>query len=220
MGSNRELDTLAGLELGLDEGTNGVDGKEHEEGEDETVEQVEAGVSQLITDGFNAHVGDGGRIEGSEPATTTGLGPLVRRIDDSVLNEISCWMGGHRKSHFETNLKAVDELSERNVTTVTEHAQSLEVVTVSPVLELDADEVPLIWGRTLTDFDSKGGGVIGQTLKFWVVFCDLSHMEERNNGLVGSLNEQDLEGVPIEGDALQSSEDGVHGGASSDYGMA
>jgi len=49
------------------------------------------------------------------------------------------------------------------------------------------------------------------------VFRDLSHVEERDNGLVGGLDEQDLKGVPVEGDTLQSREHGVHGSAASDY---
>lgn len=60
MGSDRELDALASLELGLDEGADGVEGEEHEDCEDETVEEVEAGMSQLFTDGFDGHIGDGG----------------------------------------------------------------------------------------------------------------------------------------------------------------
>ena len=86
MGSDRELDALASLELGLDEGADSVDGEEHQDGEDETVEQVEAGVSQLITNGFDCHVGDGGRFEGSEPAATTDLVPLLGRVNNGVLN--------------------------------------------------------------------------------------------------------------------------------------
>jgi len=100
---------------------------------------------------------------------------------------------------------------------VTKDAQSLKVIGEGTVLELDADEVPLVRSGTSTDFNSDGGSVIGQTLEPGVVLRDLGHVEERDDGLVGGLDEQDLEGVPVEGDALQSSEDGVHGGASSDY---
>ena len=46
---------------GLDEGTDGVDGEEHDGGEGEKEEQVEAWVSQLGTDGLDADVGDGSR---------------------------------------------------------------------------------------------------------------------------------------------------------------
>ena len=49
------------------------------------------------------------------------------------------------------------------------------------------------------------------------MLCDFGHVEERDHGLVGGLDEQDLEGVLIEGNALQSGEDGVHCGATSDY---
>jgi hypothetical protein len=99
---------------------------------------------------------------------------------------------------------------------VTESAQSLEVIGVGTILEHDADEVPLIRSRTGTDFNGKGKSTIGQTFEFRVVLRDLSRVEERNDGLVGSLDEQDLEGVAVEGDALQSSENGIQGGATSD----
>jgi hypothetical protein len=88
LGSDRELDALAGLELSLDEGANGVDREEHHDGEDETEEEVEGGVGQLLTDGLDADLGEGRKIEGSviaEVADTTGLGPFLRRVDDSVL---------------------------------------------------------------------------------------------------------------------------------------
>ena len=91
--------------------------------------------------------------------------------------------------------------------------QSLKVVGVGTVPELDTDEVPLVRSGTGTDFNGDGGSVIGQTLELRMGLHDVGHVEERDDWLVGSLDEQDLEGVPVEGDALQSSEDGVHGGA-------
>jgi len=89
LSSDRELNAPAGLDLGLDEGTDGVDGEEHDKGEDETEEEVEAGVSQLGTDGLDAHLGDGSRLlEGSNLTVlvvTTDLAPFVSRVDDGVL---------------------------------------------------------------------------------------------------------------------------------------
>jgi hypothetical protein len=217
LSGDRELDALAGLKLGLDEGTNGVDGEEHEEGENETVEEVEAGVSQLITNGFDGHIGDGSRVKVDELGDTTGLVPLLGRVDDSVLKQMfSHWNGEHMNNEFETNLEAVDELSEGDITTVTKYAQSLELVGVSTILELDTDKVPLVRRGTGTDFDSDGRSVIGQTLKLRIVLRNLSHVEERDHGLIRGFNEQDLQGVRIEGNALQSGEDGVHGGTTSD----
>ena len=98
-----------------------------------------------------------------------------------------------------------------------EDVQSLKVIGEGTVLELDTDKVPLVRSGTGTEFNGEGGSVIGQTLELGVVFCDLGHVEERDDGLVGGLDEQDLEGVAVERDALQSSEDGMHGGAASDY---
>ena len=48
-----------------------------------------------------------------------------------------------------------------------------------------------------------------------MVFRGLGHAEERDDGLIAGIDERGLEGVPVEGDALQSG-DGVYGGATSD----
>jgi len=89
LGSDRELDALAGLDLGLDESADGVDGEEHGNGEDETKEEVEAGMGQLITDGLDAHLGDEAWLLEDSAFTvhvvTTDLAPFVRRVDDGVL---------------------------------------------------------------------------------------------------------------------------------------
>jgi hypothetical protein len=89
LNSDRELDAPAGLDPGLDEGTDGVDEEEHDEGENETEEEVEAGMSQLSTDGFDAHLSDGSRLlEGSDRTVlvvTTDLAPFVSRVDYGVL---------------------------------------------------------------------------------------------------------------------------------------
>jgi hypothetical protein len=45
-------------------------------------------VSQLFTDGVDAHLGDGsGLLEGTdaEPIATAGLSPFAGRVDDGVL---------------------------------------------------------------------------------------------------------------------------------------
>ena len=88
LSSGRELNAPAGLDLGLDEGTDGVDGEEHDKSEEET-EEVEAGMSQLGTDGLDAHLGNSSRpLEGSNlavPVATTGLVPFRYRVDDGVL---------------------------------------------------------------------------------------------------------------------------------------
>ena len=85
LGSDRELDAPAGLELRLDEGTDGVDRKEHHDSEDETVEEVETGVSQLFTNCLDVHLGNGSCIEGEELVVATDLAPLMSGVDDGVL---------------------------------------------------------------------------------------------------------------------------------------
>lgn len=99
---------------------------------------------------------------------------------------------------------------------MTEHVQSLKGIGLSTVPELDADEVPVVRSGTSTDFNGDGRSVIGQTLEVGIGLHDLGHVEERDDGLVGGLDEHDIEGVGVEGNALQSGEDGVHGGATSD----
>lgn len=53
--------------------------------------------------------------------------------------------------------------------------------------------------------------------KFWVLLDHLEHVEERNEGLVGGLDEKELEGVTVECDALEGAEDRVKDGATSHY---
>jgi len=48
---------------------------------------------------------------------------------------------------------------------VTKRVQSLGVVCVGTVPELDMDKVPLPWSGTGVDLNSGGGSVIGQTLE-------------------------------------------------------
>ena len=100
---------------------------------------------------------------------------------------------------------------------MTEHVQSLKVIGLSTVPEFDTDEVPVVRSGTSTDFNGDGGSVIGQTLEVGIGLRDLGHVEERDDGLVGGLDEYDLEWVTVEGNVLQGGVDGVHGGATSGY---
>ena len=85
MSRDGELNALACLELGLDEGADGVDREHHEDSEDETVEEVEAGMGQLFTDGLDVDLGEGSRIEGNQPVGTTGPVPFASSANDGVL---------------------------------------------------------------------------------------------------------------------------------------
>ena len=83
-----QLNTLAGLDLGLDEGPDSASGEEHEDGKDETEKKVEARVGQLGTDGLDAHLGNGSQaLDPGEPVpvSTTDLIPIVGRANDGVL---------------------------------------------------------------------------------------------------------------------------------------
>ena len=86
LSSDRELNALASLDLGLDEGADSVDREEHHDSKDETEEEVEGGVSHLSTNGPDGRLGL--FSEGSDLpvlVVTAELAPLVRRVDDRVL---------------------------------------------------------------------------------------------------------------------------------------
>ena len=51
-----------GLDPGLDEGTDGVDRKEHHDGGDETEKEVEDRWRDISTDGLDAHPSGSGRV--------------------------------------------------------------------------------------------------------------------------------------------------------------
>ena len=88
MNGDQGLNTLAGLDPGLDEGPEGVNREEHEDGEDKAEKEVKARVGQLGTDGLDAHLGDGNRAldpGGPAPVATTNLIPLTGRANDGVL---------------------------------------------------------------------------------------------------------------------------------------
>ena len=89
LSSDRELDALAGLDPGLDEGADGIDGEEHDDGKDKTEEKVEGGASHLSTDGLDAHIVDHAWLFEERGLTvlvvTADLAPFVRRVDDGVL---------------------------------------------------------------------------------------------------------------------------------------
>ena len=163
-----------------------VSGEEHGDSKDETEKKVKAGVGQLGTDGLDVYLRDGNQtLDASKPVpvSTTGLIPIVGRANDRMLEANSklvhlstiCPLGDGNPG---TNLKAIDELSERNVATVTERRQSLEVVGIGTVPELDPDEVPIVWSQTGTEFDGDGGSVIGHTLEFRMSLHDVGHVEE------------------------------------------
>jgi len=91
LSSDRELDALTGLDPGLDEGADGIDGEEHDDGKNETEEEVEAGVSHLSTDSLDAHVWDHARLLEDSGLTVlvvaADLAPFPRRVDDGVLKK-------------------------------------------------------------------------------------------------------------------------------------
>jgi len=162
LSSDRELDALAGLDPGLDEGANGVDGEEHDDDEDETEEEVEGGVSHLSANGLDAHIVDHAQPLEESGLTvlvvTADLAPFVGRVDDRVLKVKIQTLGSRNP---DTNLEVIDELGEGDIIMVTKDVEGLEVIGVGTVPELDADKVPVIRSGAGTDFDGEGRGVIG-----------------------------------------------------------
>ena len=77
-----------------------------------------------------------------------------------------------------TNLEAVDELGKGDIVLVTEHVQSLKVIGLSTVPELDADEVPVFRGGAGTDFNGESRSIVGHTLEFGMLLHDIGHVEE------------------------------------------
>lgn len=63
--------------------------------------------------------------------------------------------------------------------------------------------------------DHEAGGLTDAS-ELGVVLGDTGLREERNEGLVGGLDEHELEGVAVEGDALEGAQDRVKDGATSD----
>lgn len=114
-------------------------------------------------------------------------------------------------------LESVDELGEGHITFVSEHVDGLEVFVLGSVLEFDADKVSDVWGRAADELDDQSGSVLGQSGHVGVVLGDFGHPEQGDEGLVGGSDQKELEGVVIEGDALQGGEDRVQGGSASDW---
>jgi len=61
-------------------------------------------------------------------------------------------------------------------------------------------------------------GELTDTLELGVLVDDAGHMEERNEWLVGGLDQQELEGITVEGDAFEGGDNAVHDCATSNCG--
>jgi len=116
-------------------------------------------------------------------------------------------------------LSPVYELGQGNICMMAEDVDVLEVFG-APILELDAEEVAEVGRRAAAELDSNCGSIFGDTEHLWVVIDDAGLVEERNERLVGSLDQEELERVAIESDAFQSREDSVEQGTASDVSNA
>lgn len=58
--------------------------------------------------------------------------------------------------------------------------------------------------------------ILTHALELGVVLGDLGHVEERDEWLIGGSDQQELQGVVVERDALESGEDRMQSGSASD----
>lgn len=129
-----------------------------------------------------------------------------------------------------THLCAIDKLSQGDVSVVTENVNILEIG--GSILKLDAQEVADIRRGPTAKFNRKGGSIVSywehisgriyecgtrhtDAGKFRVLLSDSGLAEERNEWLVGGLDQHELERVTIKGNALQRRKDSVQKRATS-----
>jgi len=116
-------------------------------------------------------------------------------------------------------LGTVDELGQGDVSVVAEDMDLFEGLGGS-VLELNAEEVTEIGGRATAELNDEGGSKVGDGLQLGVLLDDTGLVEEGDEWLIGGLGQEELEGIAVEGDALQSGDDRVHEGATRDVANA
>jgi len=85
---------------------------------------------------------------------------------------------------------------------VAESVVGLEVV-VGAVLELDPQEVTVLRRGSAADLKSDGRSVVGDASKSGVLLDELEQVEEGNEGVVGGLDQQELQRVTVESDAIE-----------------
>jgi hypothetical protein len=130
-------------------------------------------------------------------------------------------------------LDAVDELRERDVGAVAERVDDLEVSVGRAVLDLETEVVARIVLIAAAELDRQSRGevrwprrsafifahkreVLTDTLELGVLIGNLSHVEERDEGLVGNLLEEQLKWVAVVSDARERVEDRAEKGPASD----
>lgn len=104
-------------------------------------------------------------------------------------------------------LALVDELGERDVSPVAEDVHSLS--RVRAVRELETEEVACVGGRTADELNHQAGGRVRDSLQFRISVDDIGRMEEGNEGVVGRLDEEQLQRVSVKGNAFEGSKDSV-----------
>lgn len=60
-------------------------------------------------------------------------------------------------------------------------------------------------------------GVLTNASELGVPLGDTGLLEERDEGLVGGLDQHELQGIAVEGDAFEGAQDGVEHGTASNY---
>lgn len=111
-------------------------------------------------------------------------------------------------------LETVDELSEGDILVVVEDVDGLEGA-VGTVAEPEPQELTSIRRGSAAKLDSESRAEVGNGGELGVLLDNTGLVEEGDEGLVGGLDEHELEGVIVEGNALESLEDGAQSGSAS-----
>ena len=188
LSGHRELNTLAGLDLGLDEGPDGVNGESMKMARMKPKRGLKVGWANsapmvlMLVSGMEARPSMLASLYLFPPQTLSHLQvELMTELWKQIRNQYNWSPGGNRDPG--TNLEAVDELGKMNIAMVTERGQGLKVASISAIPELDPDEVPIVQSRTGVDSDGNSGSVTWNTLEFWWNCFTIS--DKRNSEMTG-----------------------------------
>lgn len=137
-------------------------------------------------------------------------------------------MSGDERCNEGTHLDPVHKLGDRNILLVSENVHRLECT--GAVLDLESQKVSRVGRRTGSELDSEGGPEVGcgcitrlamktscaedslrltHALELWVLLDDLELVEERDEGVVRRLHQNELQGVLRGGESLEGAQNGV-----------
>lgn len=186
-------------------GEEGAEPREHHEHED--CRHDDGSLEELgVLGGLDA------RPRRSDVASA-GASPRTVAVENRVL-----YSGGQTQQktlNGVSYLKAVNELSQRDVLAVVEDVNGTELL-FSAVPKLEAQELAGVRWRRTAELDGNGGAVVGDGRKLLVIIDGLCLVEEGDERLVGGRDKHKLKRVAVEGDALQGAGHRVEKGARRD----